>query len=281
MGSYLQQAASPRVLNHAWRILHNDSGLWTRHLPMEVMQRNLIEHIGKLGQQLIDGHYRPSQMNCYYIDKGNGEKRLICATQVRDKLAQRAVLTVLEPLGERLFLNTSFGYRPGRTIEMALSHIRQHINEGRVWLVDADIKSCFDSIHHRLVLDRLKRLTGDKPLVRLVHAWINSQPPAFRPGIGVGLPQGMVLSPFLCNLVLHDLDRFLADRHIPSVRFADDFVLLASDEQQAQRMLEQVKKGLRKLKLELHPDKTRVMRSSNRSRFLGRRLPDGRPRFTP
>lgn len=281
MANLLDLAASPRVLNHAWRLLQKNPGLWVRGVPMDVMRRNVIEHIGELGKQLSDGRYRPAEMRCFHVDKADGERRLVCTADVRDKLAQRAVLSVIEPMGERLFLDSSYGFRPGRTIDMALSRIREHINAGQSWVVDADILRCFDSIPHRLVLDRLRRLTRDKSLVRLVHAWLESQPPKFRPGPGVGLPQGMVLSPFLCNLVLHDLDCFFERHGIRWVRFADDFVLLAPDRERAEGARRLAEKCLRRLGLELHPDKTKIHRSSKRHRFLGRRLPEAKERFAP
>jgi retron-type reverse transcriptase len=164
---------------------------------------------------------------------------------------------------------------------MALSRVREFVRQGYVWLGDADIKGCFDNIPYKMVLRSLQNLCGDKELVRVVKFCIESQPNRFRPsGRGRGLPQGMVLSPFLCNLYLHEFDCFLQSQQIPFVRFADDFILFAKDEAGAKSALQLAGKYLNKLGLELHPGKTKVIRSSNRHRFLGKRLPNSKPRFS-
>jgi len=280
MGKYLNKAASPQVLNHAWHYLRNDRGRWLRGLSVEEMQKNLIRHVGGLSEQLLAGKYRPHAMHCYEVNKADGNKRLICASEVRDKMVQRAILTVLEPLGEAIFHQSSFGFRPQYTLDMALARVREFVRQGYVWLGDADIKGCFDNIPYEQVLKTLYKLCGDKELVSLVRFCIESQRDKFRPsGKGRGLPQGMVLSPFLCNLHLHDLDCFWQNQKIPFVRFADDFILFAKDEAGAKNALLLAEKQLKKLGLALHPEKTRVIRSSKHYRFLGKRLPNGKPRF--
>ena len=198
----------------------------------------------------------------------------------RSSVGQRAILTVIEPLGEAIFHENSFGFRYQYTLDMALARVREFVRKGYVWLGDADIKGCFDNIPYEQVLKTLQKLCGDKELVTVVRYCIESQPVKFRPaGKGRGLPQGMVLSPFLCNLHLHDFDCFLQSRKIPFVRFADDFILFAQEESSAHKALQLASKQLEKLGLALHPEKTKVIRSSSRHKFLGKRLPDGKPRF--
>lgn len=280
MGQYLQQAASPKVLNHAWRFFRNERGLWQRGLTVPDMQRDLIRHIGELSVQILSGVYRPESMRCFEINKADGGKRLITAATVRDRLVQRALLTVLEPLGEARFHRDSFGFRPQCTLDMALARVRERVRDGYVWLGDADIRACFDNIPYEKALKRLYHLCKDRQITAIVRAAIESMPDQHRPaGKGRGLPQGMVLSPFLCNLYLHDMDMDLADKGIPFVRFADDFILPAKDEERAAAYLKNAGRSLKKLGLELHPEKTRVIRSSPHYRFLGKRLPNGKPRF--
>ena len=267
MGKYLEKAASPQVLNHAWRYLRNDRGAWRRGLSIEEMQKNLIRHVGEISEQMLTSRYHPEKMRCYEVKKADGNKRLICASAVRDKLVQRAILTVLEPLGEAIFHESSFGFRHQYTLDMALAKVRELVRKGYIWLGDADIKGCFDNIPYEQVLKTL---------------YILCKPEKFcAGGKGRGLPQGMVLSPFLCNLHLHDFDCFLQTKKIPFVRFADDFILFAFDEVRAKQALQLAEKSLKKLGLELHPEKTRVIRSTKRHRFLGKRLPDSKPRFQP
>lgn len=169
MGKYLEQLASPPVLNHAWRLLHNDHGYWQRGLPVAHMQHDVVRHIGELARELLAGRYQPEPMRCHTIKKADGGDRLISVSPVRDKLVQRAALTVLEPLGEALFHDASFGYRPNCTLDMAHARLREWVRRGYVWLGDADIQSCFDSIPHRGTLRALYRLCRDRALVELAR----------------------------------------------------------------------------------------------------------------
>jgi len=247
---------------------------------MAHMQHDVIRHVGELSSELLAGCYRPEPMRCHTIKKADGGDRLISVSSVRDKLAQRAALTVLEPLGEALFHDASFGYRPNCTLEMAHARIREWVRRGWVWLGDADIQTCFDAIPHRGVLHALQCLCKDAQLVNLVQSWLEALPIEHRPcGASRGLPQGMVLSPFLCNLYLHALDQKLDSKGIPFVRFADDFVLLGQSEADAEHGLRVARRKLWWMRLTLHPNKTRVVRCSPKVRFLGKRLPDSRPRF--
>jgi len=282
MGKYLAQAASPSVLNHAWRLLRNDRGHWSRGVPLAAIQGDAIRYVGELSREMISGRYHAETMRCFQAVKADGGERTLCASAIRDKLAQRAVLIALEPLGEALFHDASFGYRPGCTVDMALALVREWVRRGWSWLADADIRACFDSIPQYGALNALQNLCGDRALVAITQQWLEGVPPEFRPvDARRGLPQGMVLSPFLCNLYLHQLDTALERQGVPFVRFADDFVLLARSEDEAHDFLWVAEKALHSLDLELHPDKTKVIRSDPRYRFLGKRLPDSHPRFRP
>lgn len=282
MGRFVESSASFPVMNHAWRFYRNDKGLWEKNLPMAEMQRDVILHIGQLMTDLASGSYRPAPLRCYEMEKADQKTRTICVSPIRDRLAQRAVLTVLEPLGEKIFHKNSFGFRPNRSVDNAINKVREYVRDGFSWLLDADIKSCFDMIPHETALLQLFELTKDKELNTLVRYWLTNVPPEHRVGgPGRGLPQGMVLSPFLCNLHLHVMDEFLDKRKVLFVRFADDFVLLAKNAQVAYQYRQIVTDILGKLGLELHPDKTQIIQSSRNHLFLGKRLPNSQKRFNP
>ena len=271
----IAQIASPPVLNHAWNLVRKDKARWTPDLAMQEVERNLPLHIGRLAEELLDGRYRPQPMRCFRIPKASGGERLICAPTVRDKLAQRAVLTVLEPLGEAVFHPASFGYRPLCTLDMALARIREWIRQGWHWLGDADIARCFDTIPHAPLLDQVDALCHDPRVADLVHLWLHAADPRSRPGgTGVGLPQGLVIAPFLCNLYLHEMDMDLEESGIPFVRYADDFMVLGESEPFARSALALAEDSLTRLGLRLNLDKTRIVETSNRLRFLGKRLPN-------
>jgi RNA-directed DNA polymerase len=282
MGWLLEKAMTPQVLDHAWRCLKADRGAWRQGVPRAEMESRLLRHVGELADEVLAGRYRPESMRCYRIAKADGGSRLIAAPPLRDKLVQRAVLTVLEPLGEALFHDASFGYRPGRSREMALSLLTDWVWRGWAWLGDADIHACFDSIPQSGALEFLWLLAEDAAVVELAGYWLNALPPRFRPGPpGRGLPQGMVLSPFLCNLYLHALDERLDEEGIPFARFADDFIALGRSRREAALALSVAAEQLGWLGLALHPEKTRIIRSSPQHGFLGYRLPDARRGVRP
>lgn len=276
MSNLLDKALSPEGLNRAWLAVRNNPGEWSRGTPLSTMRRDAIRHVMELRESILDDRYRPDPVRLFSIDKADGKQRMISAYSNRDKLLQRAVLAVLEPLGEQLFHPDSVGYRPLCTVDLALAKVREHVREGLIWLGDADIEACFDNIPCRPVLRRLQDLCEDRRLVRLVRVWLKAGVAGrgwswWRP---LGLPQGMVLSPFLCNLYLHELDMALAKKKIPFVRFADNIVVFGRSPRKSKAALGYAKRRLHKLGLRLHPEKTRVIRSSRKYRFLGKRLPE-------
>ncbi|MBF0140401.1 MAG: hypothetical protein HQL74_08985 [Magnetococcales bacterium] len=165
-------------------------------------------------------------------------------------------------------------YRPGRSVEMAVSKAREHVLCGLEWLVDADIRKFFDWIPHAGLKKVLKQTIPDREILKLVDLWLDVGAP--RTGIlsrRRGVPQGGVLSPFFCNCYLTAFDRKLAERNLPFVRFADDFLVFTPNKEAAEAALVFVGNVLKKMDLELHPEKTRVVRSGPKVVFLGRKMP--------
>lgn len=146
MGEVLKKAASPGVLNTAWKRLKNDRAVWHPGLSRADMEKDLIFHMTKLANELASGAYVPSLTRQFPAQKADGGQRIISSLTLRDKLAQRAVLMVIAPYGENIFNPYSFGYRPGRTVDMAVSKVREYVLCGMEWLVDADIKSFFETL---------------------------------------------------------------------------------------------------------------------------------------
>ena len=274
MSEILEKATSPEVMNLAWRRHRNDKADWAPDLPKSEMATNVVYHLLRLAEELRSGAYRPHPVRFFTVNKGDGKKRVISAVTLRDKVAQRAVLTVLTPLGEKYFHHCSYAYRPGRNIDMAVAKAREYVFCGMPWLVDADIKKYFDNISHPLLLKKLRDWIGDKKTVALVRRWLDAGIP--RKGFlsaSRGIPQGGVVSPWLCNVYLTDFDRQVAGVNLPMVRFADDFLVFARSRDDGRKALEYIKKSLAKLELEVHPDKTRVVESGPGVVFLGRKMP--------
>lgn len=200
-----------------------------------------------------------------------GETRPLGIPTFEDKILQRAVLMVLEPIFETDFLDVSHGFRPGRGAHGALEALRSQVMElGCHWVVDVDLRRFFDTIDHGRLREFLGRRVRDGVIVRLIGKWLNagvleggvvSHPPE-------GTPQGGVISPLLANVVLHYvLDEWFMQEVLPRlkgqaflVRYADDLVIGATREEDARRILEVLPKRLSQYGLTLHPEKTRLVR---------------------
>ena len=274
MYGLLTKAASPDILNSAWKRSSRDKALWRPGLPRREMERDMAYHLVAMAEQLRDGSYTPDPVRYFSVSKGDGKQRIISASTLRDKVAQRAVLSVIEPIGEALFHQDSFGYRPGRTIEMALSRVREYMLCGLNWIVNADIKECFDNIPHKQLLKAVRRIIKDDKAVTLIEKWLNAGTVkrGFISGPR-GLPQGAVLSPFLCNLYLTGLDNVLSSKNFAFVRFADDFIIFCETEKKANISYECAEKTLKGLGMSLNSKKTRITVAGPNIRFLGRKLP--------
>ena len=270
----LEEAMSPKILDIAWRRLRNQHTPWSIDTDRDQLERHLMKHILKCRDDVLDGSYRPQPLRHFTMRKPDGRQRVLTAQYLRDKLVQRALLAVLEPRAEALFHEDSYAYRPHRGVATALNRTRERVRIGLDWLVDADIASFFDSIPHRPLRKQLKRFIDDAAAMRLIDQWLahGLHRSSFfsRPR---GIAQGAILSPLFCNLYLHQLDKALTARHIPFVRYADDFLLFAPTKAQAIQAMEYVKRVLDKLDLQLHPRKTQVVRSGPEVSFLGEKLP--------
>ncbi len=229
---------------------------------IEMFDHHLEANLQKLSQELRNASYRPQPVRRKWIPKRGkrGEKRPLGIPTVRDRVAQAAVRNVIEPIYERDFAAHSYGFRPGRGCKDALRTVSQLLEQGYTWVVDADLKSYFDTIPQQRLLERVRQKVSDGRVLGLIQAYLQ-QPimdelKQWTPESGT--PQGAVLSPLLCNIYLDPLDHRLAAEGYEMVRYADDFVILCRSEQQAQRALEKVQQWVEEVGLKLHPEKTRI-----------------------
>lgn len=233
--------------------------------------RHAEEELSRLSEQMRGGTYRPQPVRRAWIPKpGSRERRPLGIPAVRDRIVQGALRHVLEPIFETEFAEQSYGFRPGRGAKDALRRVDTLLQAGHVWVVDADLKSYFDTIPHDRLLALVKARVADGRVLALVERFLRAgvleESKGWRP-TEWGTPQGGVISPLLANRYLDPLDHQMAAAGWEMVRYADDFVILCRTEAEAQSALAAVRAWVTEAGLILHPEKTRVVDASQRGGF--------------
>ncbi|MFO1042385.1 MAG: group II intron reverse transcriptase/maturase [Planctomycetaceae bacterium] len=232
------------------------------HVTVEEFARRSPESLWELLDELQHKTYRPQAIRRVYIPKpGTTDKRPLGIPTVRDRIVQAAVVNVIEPIFEREFAEHSYGFRPGRGCGEAVQRVTELIHSGFVYIVDADLKSYFDTIPHENLLQRISERIPDGSVLSLIRSFLNAQileeMQMWNPEAGA--PQGAVLSPLLSNIYLNPLDHLMAESGYEMVRYADDFVILCRTAEDAQRALNAVQTWVTDNGLILHPTKTKIV----------------------
>jgi RNA-directed DNA polymerase len=244
------------------KVAANDGVPGVDHVTVEQFGHDLEANLAKLTAALRGGTYQPQAIRRTYIPKpGSHEQRPLGIPTVRDRVVQGAVRHVIEPIFEKEFAPHSYGFRPERGCKDALRRVRQLLQSGYVYVVDADLKSYFDTIPHDRLLGRLRERIADGRILRLIETFLKA---GIMDGLRewepeAGAPQGAVLSPLLSNIYLNPLDHQMATQGFEMVRYADDFVILCRSQAEAEQALAQVRQWCADAGLVLHPNKTKIV----------------------
>jgi RNA-directed DNA polymerase len=233
-------------------------------------KQNLEANLADLHRRIHQGTYRALPSRRQYIPKSDGRKRPLGIAALEDKIAQRAVVEVLNAIYEEDFLGFSYGFRPGRGQHDALDALAVGITRTKVnWIVDADIAGFFDAVSHEWLMRFVEHRIGDRRINRLIRRWLKAgvMEEGKLVSTEAGTPQGAVASPLLANIYLHYVFDLWADqwrkRHargqVILVRYADDIVMGFEHEGEARRFLADLRQRMEKFALALHPDKTRLI----------------------
>jgi RNA-directed DNA polymerase len=232
------------------------------HQTIEMFERHLEENLEKLGKSLREGSYRPQAIQRVWIPKpGSKEKRPLGIPTVRDRVVQRALLHVLEPIFEKEFEQQSYGFRPNRGCKDALRRVDQLLRKGKTRVVDVDVRDYFNTIPHEPLMERVEEKVADGRVLELLRAFLKQGVMETAKGWSPeeGTPQGAVISPLLANIYLNSLDQQIRQAGGEMVRYADDLVLLSDSQTEAEGSLEQVRRWVEEARLRLHPEKTRIV----------------------
>ncbi len=262
--SLIDKVYADRTLALAWaKVESNAGGSGVDCITIERFAKDCPRGLLDLKEQLRMASYLPLPIKRRWILKpGTNEERPLGIPAVRDRIVQTALRMVIEPIFEHQFAEHSYGFRPGRGCKDALRRVQTLLKEGCTWIVDADLKSYFDTIPKDRLMARVAERIADSRVLTLIRSYLDQEvmeelvryEPSER-----GTPQGAVISPLLANIYLDPLDHLLAQSGVEMVRYADDFVLLCRSEEAAQAALSRVQTWVEENGLTLHPEKTRIV----------------------
>ena len=259
--SLMDKVYAMATLQAAWQQVQKNKGSHgVDGMSVERFAQQQEQYLQELQQALKAGSYQPLPVKRVFIPKAGGGKRPLGIPAVKDRIVQTALKMAIEPIFENEFVEHSYGFRPLRGCKDALRIVDEGLKAGQTWVVDADMKSYFDSIPHAQLMAEVETFISDGKVLKLIQAYLKQDVLAglerWTPTSGT--PQGAVISPLLANLYLHSLDKRMAQAGYTMVRYADDFVILCPSQEEAEKALRLVQQWVDDKDLTLHPDKTQV-----------------------
>lgn len=264
---------SKEVVNEAYRkVKSNQGAAGVDFQTIEEFEEDLDGNLYKIWNRMSSGTYFPPPVRTVAIPKGNGRERLLGIPTITDRIAQTVAKMYLEPLVEPYFHPDSYGYRPNKSALDAVATARERCWRYD-WVIELDIKGFFDNLDHQLVMEAVRKFTEERWLLLYIERWLKASC-QLENGTLVkrvkGTPQGGVISPLLANIFLHlAFDSWMKSKFptVPFERYADDVIVHCKTKKQAEYVKDCIGKQLLLWKLELHPEKTRIVycRDDNRT----------------
>jgi len=263
---------TPKLLLQAFKAVKRNRGAaGIDKVSIQMFEANLVDNLQALMRDLKKGSFEPFPLRRVFVPKNESEFRPLGIPAVRDRVAQEVVRSLLSPIFEPLFHDSSFGFRPARNCHLAIASALDLHYSGLHVVLDADIKAFFDNLSHEVIIKAVAAEVADGNILRLIQKFLRSgvmEYGVFKP-TNIGTPQGGVISPLLANIVLSHLDWQLHQRRFHFVRYADDFVVICHSKSQAEGALHFVQQILASLGLQLSAEKTRISTFKNGYSFLG------------
>jgi RNA-directed DNA polymerase len=282
--SLIDKVHPERTLKAAFsQVAANKGAAGVDHVSISMFESHLDEELRRLSDQLRNGTYCPQLIRRHYIPKpGTQEKRPLGIPTVRDRVVQTALRMAIEPIFEHEFAEHSYGFRPKRGCKDALRRVDELLKTGFTYIVDADLKSYFDTIPHDHLMALVGQRVSDGRMLTLIEMFLKQgvldDMREWTPE--TGSPQGAVISPLLSNIYLDPLDQQMAKAGFEMMRYADDLVILCRSPEEASQALAMVQDWTAAAGLTLHPTKTRIVNAKEDAfEFLGYRFEKSGKRY--
>lgn len=279
--SLIDKVYHPTNLEMAWEVVKANRGSGgIDKVGIPAFEEVVETELQKLHEELRTDTYKPLPVRRVNIPKRGkpNEKRPLGIPAIRDRVCQQALKNRLGPIFEPEFSNSSFGYRQGRSAHQAMRKIYYEIMDGCEWVVDADLRDFFGTVHHERLIDMIAEKVSDGRILKLIRLMLEAgyMDKGKKYPTPQGTPQGGVASPLFSNIYLNPFDHAMERKGYRLTRFADDWVVLCTSRAEAERALQDAKVILESLGLTLHPEKTRITKMDWGFEFLGYKVKRGK-----
>jgi RNA-directed DNA polymerase len=268
--SLVDKVYSVKTLRASWeRVRTNRGSGGVDRVTVDRYSEDAEERLCRLSEMLREGKYQPLPVRRVWLPKADGSRRPLGIPAVGDRVVQGALRVVLEPIFEKDFSEHSYGFRPGRGPKDALRRVEGLLKEGYRYVVDADLRSYFDTIAHERLMELVRQRIADGHVLKMLEMYLKQGVLEGMRGWtpDKGTPQGAVISPLLSNIYLDPLDKLMKGSGLEMTRYADDFLIQTRNRTEAEKALEILQGWVEQTGLELHPDKTRIVDMNERGGF--------------